>query len=200
LNTHSTARASRVGFAAFAIVALLSQAGCFGPPGSTKEEELANANLMRTETLEELYKREPGIKPEVEKAVGYVAMHGGSAHLGLVSLATAYMVIVNNKTGKVTHDNFFRFGVGPGLAIKSYRGIFLINSEETMSKLEDTPWIWGAGLEASFRFGEFGGSLSDVYMFGTDTNAYYWTKNGVALEAVLLAVGKTWRDDLEEKK
>jgi hypothetical protein len=120
-------------------------------------------------------------------------MHGGSAHLGLISLASAYMVIVDNQGGTPTHDNFFRFGLGPGLALKSYRGVILVNDRETMEEVKDSPWLLGILIEASFRFGSFGGSLCDVYTIGDNTNAYYWTKNGFALEAAI-GVGKTWHD------
>jgi len=116
----------RLGLASLALT-LTVMSGCLGPPGSTVAEQRANALKMRDETLAELYTREPGIQPVLEKAAGYLVMKGGSLHLGLISLATTYVVIVDNSTGKPVHDCFFRFGVGPGIAIKSFRGAYIID-------------------------------------------------------------------------
>jgi hypothetical protein len=70
VTRRSPAHAYRLGFATSAILALLAQVGCTGPPGGSADEERANALKLRDETLAELYEREPGIKPEVEKAAG----------------------------------------------------------------------------------------------------------------------------------
>lgn len=188
----SFAALRRAGLASFAL-SLTVLSGCLGPPGGTIEEQKANALKMRDETLAELYTREPGIEPEVKKAAGYVVMEGGSLHLGLISLASAYVVMVDNETGKPIHDCFFRFGIGPGIAAKSYRGVFIIKEKEAMKKVLDAPWVIGLLIEASFRFGSFGGSLADAYAFNDGVHGYYWTKNGFALEAAL-GIAKDWHD------
>jgi hypothetical protein len=179
-------------------LALTVLSGCLGPPGGTVEEQRSNAMKMRDETLAELYTREPGIKPVLEKAAGYVVMKGGSLHLGLISLASTYVVIVDNSTGKPVHDCFFRFGVGPGIAAKSFRGAYIIDDKEGLQKVLDAPWVLGLLVEASFRFGSFGGSLADAYAFNHGAHGYYWTENGFALEAAL-GIGKLWHDgDLKD--
>jgi hypothetical protein len=182
----------RLGLAALAL-SLTVQSGCLGPPGKTVDEQRANAMKMRDETLAELYEREPGIKSVLESSAGYLCMSGGSLHLGLVSLASAYMVIVDNSTGKPIHDCFFRFGIGPGIAAKSYRGVYLIQDKASMDKIVDAPWVVALLVEASFRFGSFGGSLADAYAFNDGAHGYYWTKNGFALEAAA-GIGKAWHD------
>lgn len=172
-------------------LALVVQAGCMGPPGSTKEEEVANALKMRDETLEELYVREPGTKEVLANAPGYVVMKGGSLHLGLISLATCYMVIVDKSDPKPRHDNFFRFGLGPGIAAKSFHGVMIVHDRQTLLDWIDKPWMFGLLIEASFKFGSFGGSLADAYSFGDNGTVYYWTGNGFALEAAL-GIGRAW--------
>jgi hypothetical protein len=184
--------------AASCALALTILSGCLGPPGGPVEEQRANAMKMREETLAELYTREPGIEPVAKSALADVTMSGGSLHLGLISLASAYVVVMDHATGKPVHDCFFRFGIGPGIAAKSYRAVVLISDKDVLEKVKDSPWLFGFLVEASFRFGSFGGSLGDAYAFGTGTHSYYWTKNGFALEAAAL-LGKDWHDgDLKD--
>jgi len=178
--------------AAWLVLGLLCQAGCAGTSGNTLEERQASMLKVRDETLEELYVREPGTKETIKTSSGYAVVKAFSLHLGIISLAGGSIVIVDNTTGKPIFDKFFRFMVGPGLAAKSLRAVLLIKDAETMERLSDTPWLFAALLEASFRFGSFGGSLADATSFGDNVNAYYWTKNGVALEAAI-GFGKTWR-------
>jgi lipid-binding SYLF domain-containing protein len=176
------------------MLGLVSVTGC-----ATPAEKRADALAMRDATLAELYTREPGTKETIKAAKGYAVVSAFSVHLGLISLAGGRVVIVDNKKAdKPVFDGLFRFAVGPGVAIKTLRGVYIINDDETMQRIADSPWGLGGLIEASFRFGDFGGSLADVASFGDDMNAYYWTKNGFALEAAL-AFFKLWHNDLNEE-
>lgn len=180
------------------LLGLASMPGCASTPEELAEDR-AEAMKVHDEALAELFEREPGTKETIKTAKGYAVTGAGSLHLGVVSLALGRVIIVDNKTAeKKVHDGFFRFALGPGFAIKTMRGVYIIHDDETMKRFVDEPWAFMALIEASCRFGSWGGSLADVTGFGDEMNEYYWCQNGIALEAAL-GVAKLWHNKLNEE-
>ena len=181
----------RAALLATLVVALC--AGCVAPKGKTPEEKRASAMQMRDEALTQLYARRPKARAEVESAPGYAVLDGFSIHPGLGTFASGYGVIVDNKTKEVTHQKFWRFGIGPGLAVKTYHVVAIFRDEEIVKKAAEGSWLFGLFAEASLKFGDFGGTISGLTDFGS-TNFYEWTTTGVALELIVLGTGKTRLD------
>ena len=157
--------------------------GCSAPEGRTAVEKKAYAISVRDEALGELYAREPDARAKLEAAPGYVFMSGFAAHPGILTFANAYGIVQNNKTGKQTHIRLTRMGIGPGLAIKGYYIVVLLSSDEAVKAVEEGRWSGGGLAEASFRFGDFGGSAAAEGLGGSvSTESYLWTHTGFALE------------------
>ena len=198
MTTHGRIGGAWRGATAVALaIGLACTTGC---SSSTPAEKRVDALKMRDATLEELYQREPGTRESIKAANGYAVVSAFSLHLGLISVAAGRVVVVDNKkAGEAVFDRLFRFAVGPGVAVKTLRGVYIVNDDATMARISDSPWGFGGLIEASLRFGKFGGSLADVASFGDNLNTYYWTQNGVALEAAV-AVFKMWHSGINEDK
>jgi lipid-binding SYLF domain-containing protein len=189
---HGTAsRILRRSFAALLMAGALGLAGCVS--GSTPAEQRATMLRTRDETLETLYSRAPETRTKIKEAAGYLVLRGFSVHPGMMTFASGAITVVDNATGKPTFDRMFRFAVGPGLAIKSHRVVMVINNAETLKRLSNSPWLAGGLLEASFKFGNFGGSSAASAATGGDVDAYYWTNTGFSLEAAV-GILKSWHD------
>ena len=184
-------RILRCSFAALLAAGLLGQTGCVS--GNTPAEQRATMLRVRDETLETLYARAPETRAAIKKAAGYAVLKGFSLHPGMMTFASGSITVVDNSTGKPVFDRMFRFAVGPGLAIKSHRVVMVINNAQTLKRLADSPWVLAGLLEASFHFGNFGGSAAAAISPGDDVTTYYWTNTGFSLEAAL-GVMKVWHD------
>jgi lipid-binding SYLF domain-containing protein len=176
-------------------LALAVVSGCAAPEGRTAVEKKAYAISVRDEALAELYAREPGARAQLEAAPGYVFLSGFAAHPGILTFANAYGIVQNNKTGKQTHVRLTRFGIGPGLAIKGYYLVVILKSDEVVAEVEQGGWNGGGLAEASFRFGDFGGSSAAEGLGGSKAaESYLWTHSGFALELAGV-VGKLYPED-----
>jgi hypothetical protein len=170
-------------------------AACSSPEGRTPTEEKAYALMVRDEALSELYVREPQARERIEGAPGYVFLSGFALHPGILTFANAYGVLQDNVTGKQTHIRLTRFGLGPGLAIKGYYLVAVLSSAEVVAAVEEGKWNAGGLAEASFHFGDFGGSLAAEGLGGSSTVAtYLWTHTGFAIELAGV-VGRVYPED-----
>lgn len=169
--------------------------GCASPEGRTPVEKKAYTISVRDEALAELYAREPDARAKLESAPGYVFMSGFSLHPGILTFANAYGIVQNNKTGQQTHIRLTRMGIGPGIAVKGYYIVVLLNSDEAVKAVEEGRWSGGGLAEASFHFGDFGGSAAAEGLGGSvSSESYLWTHTGVSLE--LAAVyGKVYPEE-----
>jgi len=173
-------------------LALLPMASCMSPKGDTVQEKRANALKMRDEAVAKMIARDPHIKEDMDRYPGFVVWSGGSLHPGLLSLAIGYMVATDSKTHEVSYRKFFRFGVGPGIALKGMYGIAVLKNEELMKKfMTETSFNMGAAAEGSFVFGDFGGSAVAEETFSSEVYTDVYTHTGVALELLLAGVW-TW--------
>ncbi len=173
---------------------LLLVTGCASPEGHTPADQRAYTLKVRDEALAELAVREPESQALIASAPGYVFMSGFSLHPGLMTLGNAYGVIQNNLTGKQTYVRLTRFAVGPGLAIKGYYGVVTIDTPEALEKLEQGTWYGVAFADASFKFGETGGSASAGDTSEISSNAWLWTHTGFSIE-VAAGGGKLYLED-----
>ena len=165
----------------FLALALTIVTGCSSPEGRTATEQKAYALTVRDEALRELYVRNPEARAKLEAAPGYAFLSGFSLHPGILTFANAYGIVQDNRSAAQTHIRLTRFGIGPGIAVKGYYLVVLLNSDEAVAAATEGRWIGGGIAEASFKFGDFGGSAA-AEGSGGETEGFLWTHTGVSLE------------------
>lgn len=171
---------------------------CIGPEGETPDARREATVALRDRALAELYAEEPEAREHVERAAGTLFLDSFSIHPGLLTFAKAYGVLENRRTGERRYPDFWRLGIGPGLSVKGFYTLSIVDDEQGLQRLADGGWVSGAFSEASFVFGDFGGSASAVGLFREGVRTYLWTHTGVALEATV-GFGRVSPDeDLEE--
>lgn len=176
------------------ILALSLASACAMPEGKTPSEKKAYTRLVRDAALRELYVRDPVAKQQIESAPGYAFLSGFSMHPGVLTFANAYGIVQNNTTGKQVHVRLTRLGIGPGIAVKGYYVIAVLNDDE-LARAEQGEWGGGGLAEASFKFGDTGGS-SACESYDVDSETWQWTHTGVALELALVGGRVSPKDDL----
>jgi lipid-binding SYLF domain-containing protein len=155
----------------------------------TKRQKILD---MRTEVLERLYREKPSTKAEVQKADGYAVFSNIGINLVLFSAGGGQGVVHNNNSGDNTYMNMGSAGVGFGLGIKDFRGVFVFHNRDAMNTFVENGWDFSGQADAAAKSGDKGkeGSLATTVVNGV--SLYQLTENGLALQATLQGT-KYWK-------
>lgn len=176
------------------IVALVFVSGC-GPSKSLSLVERKQVVMdMEEETLERLYREEPGTEAKIRDSAGYGVFSNANVNLILVSAGGGYGVVVNNSTGERTHMKMGLVGIGLGLGAKDYRQVLIFKNEETLNTFVESGWEFGGHADAAAKAGESGGELSAEGDINPNIEVYSMTEAGLALQATVAGT-KYWKDD-----
>jgi lipid-binding SYLF domain-containing protein len=176
------------------IIMFLLLTGFLSPKGSNPDEKRQTIQKMRNEALVELYKYAPHAKNEIRKAVGYAVFSNTGIHVILLSAANGWGVAHDNKIGKDTYMKMASGGVGIGLGVKDFRGIFIFSTEEALKHFVDNGWQGGAQADAAAKSEEKGGAVGAAIDVAPGIKLYQLTKNGLALQATIQGT-KYWKDE-----
>jgi lipid-binding SYLF domain-containing protein len=181
----------------WAMTALLSIAlltGCMSPKGDSVAEKRRTVQQMRSETLAELYKIHPFAKTRIKRAAGYGVFSNIGINLFLVSTATGWGVVRDKETGKDTYMKMASAGVGIGLGVKDFRGVFVFTSKEALRGFVEDGWDASAQADAAAKTDSKGGAWAGGVDVAPGIRLYQITKSGLALQATIQGT-KFWKDD-----
>ena len=167
--------------------------GC-GPKGDTPTDKRQLVQTMKQETLMDLYTFHPAAKQSVAKSVGYAVFSNTGINLLLLSTGNGYGVAHDNGTGKETYMRMFTAGVGIGLGVKDFRGIFIFSTQDAFDTFVEHGWQAGAQADAVAKAGEKGGAADSDIDIAPGVELYQLTKNGLALQATIQGT-KYWKDE-----
>ena len=185
-------RLPRAGLVPIVLVALLT--GCMSPKGDTVAEKRQAVQSMRSETLAELYKVQPHAKTQVEQAVGYGVFSNVGINLFLLSTASGWGIVRDEKTGQDTYMKMYSAGIGPGLGVKDFRGVFIFSSESAFKQFVEGGWDGSAQADAAAKSEDKGDAWSGAVDVAPGIKLYQLTKQGLALQATIQGT-KFWKDD-----
>lgn len=177
----------------FAIFSFLFLTGFFGND-ETPSEERQEILEMRETTLNDLYKELPGAKEVVEDSVGYAVFSNVGINLLAISTANGSGVAHDKETGKDTFMKMFSAGVGIGLGVKDFRGIFVFSTKEALDNFINKGWQAGAQADAAAVSDEKGDALAAAIDVAPGIKLYQLTETGLALQATIQGT-KYWKDD-----
>jgi lipid-binding SYLF domain-containing protein len=165
-----------------------------GPKGNTISEKKAAVRTMRKDTLNELYRIHPIAKQELKKAKGYAVFSNAGLNLFLLSTGSGWGIAHDNSTGKDVYMKMYSAGVGIGLGVKDFRGIFIFTAKEAYTKFVEEGWQAGGQADAAAKSGEKGGSAETAMDIAPGVKLYQITKNGIAIQATIQG-SKYWKDN-----
>ena len=180
---------------AFVLSIGFTQVGLFGKKSDEKkEEERQEIREMRDEVLEAAYEEMPDLHQEITSSVGYAVFSNIGVNIVFGSFAGGKGIVVDNRNGEETFMSMGSAGVGIGLGIKDFRGIFIFNNPNAMEGLVDKGWDFSAQADAAAKAEEHGGSGEAAGSALPGVKFYQFTKNGLALQATIQAT-KYWKND-----
>ena len=180
--------------AAPALLALVLFAGCAGPKGETPAAKRAEVAKMRTETLAALYKAQPRAREAIRRAQGYGVFSNIGVHVIFLSGGNGWGMVHDNRTGRDTYMKMLSGGVGIGLGIKDFRGVFVFTDRGAMKRFVEKGWDAGAQADAAAKAGRKGGALAGAVPVAPGIRLYQLTESGLALQATIQGT-KYWKDD-----
>lgn len=161
---------------------------------ASPEEKRREIRKMRSETLVKLYKAHPLARGDIQKAVGYAVFSNIGINLILLSAAGGSGVAHDNRTGKDTYMKMVSGGVGFGLGVKDFRGIFVFSTAKAFKQFVESGWAADAQADAAAKSGEKGGAAAGAITVAPGVDLYQLTETGLALQATIQGT-KYYKDD-----
>ena len=143
-------------FLTVAIASLGLLAGCMSANGDTAQDKRQAIHKMKSETLAKLYQIEPGAKKQVEGAIGYAVFSNVGVNLILLSAGSGYGVVEGRGAGGRTYMKMVTGGIGIGLGVKDFRGVFVFTTEAALKGFIENGWDASAQADAAAKAGDKG--------------------------------------------
>ncbi|MCZ6814020.1 MAG: hypothetical protein O7F14_08190 [Alphaproteobacteria bacterium] len=161
--------------------------------GSTVAEKRATIQKMRADTLTKLYKLEPGARSRIKTAAGYGVFSNIGVNIIFLSAGGGWGVVHDNKTGKNTYMNMGSAGIGIGLGIKDFRGVFVFTRRKNMDWFINRGWDASAQADAAAKAGSKGDAWAGAVDIAPGIRLYQLTESGLAIQATIQGT-KFWKD------
>ncbi|MBI5436966.1 MAG: hypothetical protein HY937_07670 [Nitrosomonadales bacterium] len=166
---------------------------------ATPGEKRKEIQKMRSETLAKLYKVHPLARGDIQKAAGYAVFSNIGINLILFSAAGGSGVAHDNRTGRDVYMKMVSGGVGFGLGVKDFRGVFVFSTAKNLQQFTESGWAADAQADAAAKSGEKGGAVAGAITIAPGVDLYQLTENGLALQATIQGTKYFKDDDLNGK-
>lgn len=175
------------------LVLLLSLGGCATTGNKSTAEKRQAVLNMKNEVLADLYRIRPDVKPQISSAPGYAVFSNANVNVVFASFGGGYGVVKSNITGKHTYMNMGEVGVGLGLGVKDFRGVFVFHKAAAMNRFIEQGWAFGAQADAAAKASDKGAAVGGEVTVDNIT-IYQLTETGLALQATVKGT-KFWKDN-----
>jgi lipid-binding SYLF domain-containing protein len=182
----------KLGLTALLSLALLT--GCMSPKGDTVAEKRQAAQQMRSDTLARLYEIHPYAEGQIAEAAGYAVFSNVGVNLLLLSTASGWGIVHERASGQDTYMKMYSAGIGPGLGVKDFRGVFVFTDAEALESFVEDGWDASAQADAAAKAKDKGDAWAGSVDVAPGIKLYQLTETGLALQATIQGT-KFWKDD-----
>ena len=159
----------------------------------TKAERRSGIQEMRQDVLAELYDKRPQTRTLIEQSAGYAVFSNVGVTAFFVNVGGGTGVAHDNRTGRDTYMKMGTAGVGIGLGIKDFRGVFIFHDPGAFDYFVEKGWDFSGNADASAEIDDIGGDISEGASVQRKVSVYTFTENGLSLQATLNGT-KYWQD------
>jgi lipid-binding SYLF domain-containing protein len=154
-------------------------------------EQRAEIDKMTSKALAELYKVQPQARNEIANAKGYAVFSNFGMNLLLLSTANGAGKAVSG--GKSTYMKMYSGGVGVGIGVKKFNGIFIFKTTKAYRNFIEEGWQGGGQADAAAKDNKQGGAVAGAISISPDITFYQITNKGLAAQATIQGT-KYWKD------
>lgn len=105
----------------------------------------------------------------------------------------------DNRTGRDIYMKMVSGGVGFGLGVKNFRGIFVFPTAKTLKQFTESGWAADAQADAATKSGTKGGAVAGAITVAPGVDLYQLTEMGLALQATIQGTKYYKNGDLNGK-
>ena len=131
------------------ILAIFLLTGCASMTATEKDNKRNELDLMAKTAIDGLVEQDAGLQKQIDDSLGYAVVNMKVTKVPVVGAGGGDGVFVNNETGKRIYLTVSRFDIGGGWGARSYKILLLLETQETLDKLQNGTWEYQAGVEAS---------------------------------------------------
>lgn len=166
------------------LLAAMVIAPAAGVASSKHEKKREKIREMREEVLSELYDRSPRYKDVIAKAAGHAVFSNVGINVIFASFAGGQGVVVD-EDGNETFMNMGSAGVGIGLGVKDFRGIFIFYNDKKLEDFIEHGWDFSGQADAAAKSDDKGGQIAMAGNVFEGVEVIQITETGLALQATL---------------
>ena len=175
--------------AIFAISALFVASATEADSKTKKQQKILK---MSESVLQQLHTDKPSTREEVENAAGYAVFSNIGINLVLFSAGGGQGVVHNNRTGENVFMNMGSAGLGIGLGVKDFRGVFVFHNRDALNNFIEYGWDFSGQADVAAKSSDKGDGASLSATVVNGVSLYQLTEAGLALQATLQGT-KYWR-------
>lgn len=161
---------------------------------ASSAEKRQEIRKMRSKTLAKLYKVHPAARSKISHSVGYAVFSNVGINLIFLSAAGGSGIAHDNRNGRDTYMKMVSGGVGFGLGVKDFRGVFVFSTGKAFKQFVDSGWEASAQADAAAKSGTKGDAVAGSITVAPGVELYQLTENGLALQATIQGT-KYYKDD-----
>jgi lipid-binding SYLF domain-containing protein len=181
----------------FVAAALAAAALALAPAALAKEadKQAKQAEVRKTaqETLNRLYKLQPGARTVVQNAAGYAVFSNFGMKIFFAGGGTGAGLAVDNQAKTETFMKMVEVQAGLGLGVKKFRLIWIFENASDLNAFVNSGWELGAQTTAAAKTGQKGEAFAGAMSIKPGVWVYQITDDGLALE--LTAKGTKYYKD-----
>lgn len=166
---------------------------CMSPEGANVTAKRQDARQMRSDTLAKLYRIHPQARKQIAQAEGYGVFSNVGVNLILLSAGNGWGIVRNTRSGKDIYMKMVSAGIGFGLGVKDFRGVFVFTSRDALRRFTEHGWDASAQADAAAKSGNKGDAFAGALDVAPGIKLYQITEHGLALQATIQGT-KYWRD------
>ncbi len=146
------------------------------------EEKRSEIQAMKTETLNELYKKEPAARKHVQNAKGYAVFSNFGMKIFLAGGGKGSGVAINNGTKKNTYMKMVELQAGLGFGVKKFRQVWVFEDISDFNHFINSGWELSGQGTAAATLKDEGADFAGAISIKPGVWLYQMTEDGLALE------------------
>jgi hypothetical protein len=167
--------------------------------GESVEERRARIRSMASDTLQSLYKFQPGSQAVVEKAAGYAVFDNTGVHVVMPTTAKRMGMAVDTQSGKETFMKMKSEPGRAGSAVEDCRIVFVFEDRRALNRFLDSGWTGSDWHDTPGGVASKGGEYEGAFRVDRDMWAYQIVERGLAFQLVLAGTSYYKEDKLNKQ-
>ena len=158
------------------------------------QQEKADIRKLVNETLDRLYKLQPGAKSAIAKSAGYAVFNNFGMKIFFAGGGSGKGILLDKKKNREVFMKMIEAQAGLGMGVKKFSVIFVFDKYKDVDEFVNSGWEFGGQTSVAAKMGDEGGSYQGAMSVSPGVWMYQLTDDGLALE--LTGKGtKYYKDD-----